>query len=879
MAVLQRVSSTLRALFGRERFERAMADELRFHKDAYVDDLLRRGVARHEAERRAAIEFAGAESLKEDLRAARGLRLIDELMQDLRYSLRQLRRGRGFAVVVVLALGLGANLAVFSVVYAALIRPLPHPHPERLVSISSRDLTRNRDHLTSPLDFFDVERRTSSFERVGAYYPPGFTLTGNGPVERVPGARASSGVFDVFGVRPVLGRGFRPEEDKPGAPPVAVISHGLWTRRYQQSTSIVGQTILLSGNPYTVVGVLPEGFHSPAMWPRMPEVWVPIGLDANVGRRDTRMLRILGRLHPEVTLETARADLDVVSKALAAEHVQTNATTGTSIVSLSDQLTREVRPSLLILAAAVGALLLVACGNAAGLLIGRTLERRHEFATRLALGAGRFRLVRQILAENLVIGLLAALGGFGLASLVSGVLVATAEAAGVPRASEITIDGRLLVAGVVLSLACTTLCALVAAFETTRPRSNAQGAFAARTVTPGRHRSRALLIPAEVAFSFALLTGAALLGRSFYALQSTDPGFDVNDVLTTRLSPPAARYPAGPVLAGFYDRVIERVRAVPGVQTVSVVDWAPLSGFGASIGFTTPERAVQAVTARDLAELRVVDRDYFTTLGIRLMAGRGFGTSDRDGAPMVVVVNESLARAQFGGSAVGRQLVLDRDGSITVEIVGVVGDVREFSLRVAPGPTIYAPKTQSPWLAHETRDIVIRASSDSRALAPVIGATLRELESDLPVGPVQAMDDVVAASLVRPQFYALAVMLFAVTAVLLGSFGIYGVVTSAVIQQTRELGVRLALGAPRIDILVRAASVGVMPTLVGLVVGVPLAFGAGQIVKQQLFAVDATDTLTLAAVVVAMAGVALLAAILPAVRATRVDPISVLRCQ
>ncbi len=879
MAVLQRVLSTLRAIFGRARFESAMADELRFHKDAYIDDLVRGGMPRHAAARRAAIEFAGAEALKEELRAARGLRLIDELFQDCQYSLRQLRRGRGFAVVVVLALGVGANLAVFSVVYAALLRPLPHLHPERLVSISSRDLTRGSDHLTSPLDFFDLERRTSSFERVAAYYPPGFTLTGNGPVERVSGARASSGIFEVFGVRPALGRGFRSDEDKPGAPGVAVISNGLWTRRYQQSASIIGQTILLSGNPYTVVGVLPEDFHSPVMWPRMPEVWVPIGLDPNVGRRDARMLRVLGRLRPDASIETARADLDVLSKALAAEHVETNATTGTSIALMSDQLTRDVRPSLLILTTAVVALLLVACGNAAGLLIGRTLERRHEFATRRALGAGRFRLVRQILAENLVIGLLAALSGFGLAFLMSGVLVATAEAAGVPRAGEITIDGLSLVAGVILSVTCTSACALVAAFGTTRASGNVRDAFTTRTATPGRHRSRALLIAAEVAFSFALLTGAALLGRSVYALQSTDPGFDVNNVLMTRLSPPAARYPAGPVLAGFYDRALERVRTVPGVQTASVVDWAALSGFGASIGFRIPERADQTLTARSLAELRVVDRDYFTTMGVRLIAGRGFESADQDGARKVVVINESFARPQFDGSAVGRQLVLDRAGSVTVEIVGIVADVRELSLRIAPGPTIYAPKTQSPWLTHETRDMVIRASSDPHALAPMIGAVLRELEPDLPVGPVQPMDEIVAASLVRPQFYALAVTLFAMTAVLLGGFGIYGIVASAVIQRTRELGVRLALGATRADILARCARVGVMPALAGLVAGVPLAVGAGQVVKQQLFAVDAVDSLTLAAVVIAMAGVAFVAAILPSTRATRVDPIAVLRCQ
>ena len=880
MSLLPRLRSVLRAVWTRDRFESGMTDELRFHRDAYIEDLIRGGMARREAERRAAIDCGGTAALKEDLRAARGLRFIDELQQDVRYSLRQLRRGRGVAVMLVLALGVGANLAVFSVVYTALIRPLPHPNPDRLVSISSRDLTNGRDHLTSPLDFFDFERRSTSFERLGAYYPPGFTLTGNGPAERVPGARASSGIFDTFGVRPVLGRAFRPEEDRPGTPPVAVISHQLWTRRYGQATSLVGQTIVLSGNPYTVVGVLPEGFHSPAMWPRMPDVWVPIGLDANVGRRDARMLRILGRLRSDVTVAGARAEFDVISQTLAAEFTETNATTGTTIVPLLEQLTREVRPSLLILAAAVGGLLLVACGNAAGLLIGRTLERRHEFATRLALGAGRLRLARQMLAENLVIGLLSAVGGFWLASLASSVLVAAAAAAGVPRASEISVDTTTLLAGLVLSLGCTTFCALAAALELTRVRFDAPDTLTARTVTPRRHRSRAFLIATEVALSLALLTAAALLGRSFYALQSTNPGFEAQNVVTTRLSPPAARYPAGPVLAGFYDRVLDRVRAQPGVEGASVVDWLPLSGFAASIGFSVPERGDTAQSVHNLAELRVIDRDYFTTLRIPLVAGRGFEIRDRDGAPRVVLVNESFARAQFGGaSAVGRRLLLDRDGWLAVEVIGVVGDTRELSLRVAPGAGIFAPKTQSPWMAYETRDLIVRASSDPHRLEPAIAAIVRELEPDLPVGPVQPMVEVIATSLVRPRFYAWAVALFAMTAILLGGFGIYGVVTSAVIQRTRELGVRLAFGATHADILARAARFGLIPALSGLLAGLPLAFGAGRVVRHQLFGVEATDTVTLLAVVASMTAVALVAALLPAIRATKVDPVSALRSQ
>ena len=341
---------------------------------------------------------------------------------------------------------------------------------------------------------------------------------------------------------------------------------------------------MLSGRTYTLVGVLPEGFHSPAMWPRMPEVWVPLGLDPNVGRRDARMLRVIGRLRPDASIDQAGAELTMLAAGLAAEHPDTNTGTGASVSGLLEQMTREVRPSLYALGAAVIALLLVACGNAAGLLIGGALARQHEFATRLALGASRARIIRQVVAENLVVGLLAAAAGFALAWWARDLLVGAATAAGVPRASEIGIGPRTFAAGVMLSLVCTTACALVTAFDATRG-GDLRVVRGAGASTPRRGRGRAALIGLEAALSMALLVGAALLIRSFHALQLTDPGFDPARVVTTRLSPPSARYPAGPVLAGFYDRVVERVKALPGVELASVVDWLPVSGFGASIPF------------------------------------------------------------------------------------------------------------------------------------------------------------------------------------------------------------------------------------------------------------------------------------------------------
>ena len=672
MGLLRSLRSALAIAVRRQRFEEGVSEELRFHIDAYAEDLVRSGLSPAEAQRRARLELGSTEALKEELRAARGQRLLDELFQDLRYAMRRLHRGRVPAVAAVLALGVGVNLAVFSVIQAALLRPLPHPEPDRLVSISSRNIESGREHLTAPLDFFDFEQRTSTLARIAAYYPPGFTLTGGDQAERVSGARASSGIFEVFGVQPALGRGFLPSEDRAGAMPVAVISHALWMRRYHGDPAVIGQPIVLSGRPYTLVGVLPEGFHSPAMWPRTPEVWVPIGLDPNVGRRDARMLRIIGRLRPDVTTSQARAELSALATALAGEHPDTNTGTGAVVSDLHEQLTRDVRPSLYALTAAVLALLLVACGNAAGLLIGGALERQHEFATRLALGASRSRIIRQVVAENLIVGLIAAAAGFALASWAGDFLVGAATAAAVPRASEIRIGGMTFGLGAIISLTCTAACALVAAFEATRPGALSV-VHAVRGSTPRRARARAILIGVEAALSVALLAGAALLGRSFYALQFTDPGFDPSHVLTTRISVPQTRYPAGPVLAGFYDLAIERVKALPGVEDASVVDWLPASGFGASIPFRRTDGA--GSRSQDaLAELRVVGLDYFRTVGIRLIAGRSFDRRDTEAAPPVIVINESLARAYFGSETpIGRRLTLERGSPLNAEVIGVVG--------------------------------------------------------------------------------------------------------------------------------------------------------------------------------------------------------------
>ena len=727
MGLLHSLQSALGVVLRRQRFEDGLSDELRFHIDAYAEDLVRSGVSPEDAQRRARLEFGSTESLKEELRAARGQRLFDELWQDIRYAGRRLRRARVPAVVAVLALGVGVNLAVFSVIHASIVRPLPHPEPDRLVSISSRNIESGREHLMAPLDFFDIESRAASFARIAAYYPPGFTLTGGEQAERVSGARASSGIFEVFGVQPALGRGFLPAEDRAGAPPVAVISHALWMRRYQGDPGVLGQPIVLSGRPYTLVGVLPEGFHSPAMWPRMPEVWVPLGLDPNVGRRDARMLRVLGRLRPgRHGRPGARRARRAIASALATEHPDTNTGTGAAVAGLLEQLTRDVRPSLYALAAAVAraaARRLRQRGGAARRRSARAAARvRHAARARRQPRADR----PQIVAENLVRRVcIAAVAGFALALWTSDFLVGAADRGrraagrGDPRRfPDVRVRRRS-------SRSPARRCARWSAgVEATRARD--------LRVVPRRPQLDAAPQPGPSRRSSAsrprsrwpCSSALALLIRSFYALQLTNPGFE-----SAQHPDDAALGASGPISCGTQvwpastTASLERVKALPGVEAASVVDWLPASGFGASVWRSAaPGAAPQSQAA--LAELRVIGLDYFRTLGIPLVAGRSFDRRDVERRPARSSPSiDSLARAYFGSEdPIGKRLTLDRGRPLEVEIVGVVGDVRELALRLPPGPGIYAPNTQQPWIRHETRDLVIRTAADTAALAPAIYA-------------------------------------------------------------------------------------------------------------------------------------------------------------
>jgi putative ABC transport system permease protein len=778
--------------------------------------------------------------------------------------MRTLASARGAVITVILSLGIALAVAVFAVVDNVLLRPLPHPHADRLVAIWSWNVPLGREHQVAPLDFFDFARQSTSFAHMAAYYPPGFTLTGDGNAERVPGARVSSGIFDVFGVRPMLGRGFAPAEDRRGAARVAVISHRLWARRFQSDRAIIGRSITLSGNAFTVIGVLPAGFDTPAMWPRMPDVWVPIGLDPNVDARDARMLRVLGRLRDGVTAVQADTDLRTVAARLASRYPETNRDTGVVVTPLQAQLTRDAQPSLVMLAVGVAALLLVAIGNAAGLILSGTLRRRRELWTRLALGASRRAVIVQVVRDHVGIALVSGVAAFALAYLTSGLLVDVATAAALPRAAEIVIDRTSLLIALALSLAGTLLSAAIAALAVTRRASEAGLIRDAGTTSRRHRRMQSAMLVVQTACSLALLAGAALLVRSFYELRGVDLGFDAAHAFTLRVSPPAARYPAGPVLAGFYDQVIDRVRAVPGVEHAAVVDWLPASGAGSSVGFRT-----EASDVRRLAEFRVVSDDYFHALDIPLLAGRGFDARDDETAPGVAIVNERFARAVFGtANVIGRHVTLDKGGTTDVQIVGVTRDVREISRRVAAEPGLYVSKRQRPWLATETRELIVGARNGLAAAADIQRA-VRELEPDVPLGPVTSLAEATGQPTVRARMYASAIAIFAAIALLLAMSGIYGAVSLAVAERTRDLGIRVALGASPRDVTITAARHGLLPSLGGVLAGMPMALGAGQLVRQQLFDVQPADPITLVTVATGMLVLAALGSMAPTLRVAR----------
>jgi predicted permease len=804
---------------------------------------------------------------------------MDTLLHDLRFALRALRRSPGFTAVAVLtlALGIGANTAIFSVVDAVLLRPLPFAESDRLVRLFT--VSRLSDHdVYSPANFRDARTLNHTLAEVSFFDGGSFTLTGRGEPTQLQGVRVGQNFFQVLRARPALGRVFRAEENQPGQNRVVVLSHSLWQQRFGGDPAIVGRTISLNRLPYEVVGVMPAGFS----YPEGQEAWVPEEYDGRFMSEDSRggyYMDVFGRLKPGVTVEQAARDVHAIGERLKVEHPETNAGFGMTVTSMREATVGDVRGALLILLGAVGLVLLIACANVANLMLARATARDTEMAVRAALGANRHRLVRQLLTESV---LLAALGGAaGLLLAVWGTrLLVSFHPEGVPRLMEVRVDGVVMVFTAGVAVLTGLLFGLLPATQMTRTplASTLREGGRSGLGTRGSARARSILVVAEIALAVMLLTGAGLLIRSFVGLQSVDPGFRPEQVLTWRLNLPQVSYESDASRLAFYDRLLDRLRGQPGVESAAAVTSTPMSGATMVLGVVVEGQPPAEPGEMPTADVLVATPEYLSTMGIPVVRGRAFTAADRAGAPPVVMLNEAAARRLFPGEdPIGRRLSLTwtRDSvDVGGEVVGITPDVRQHSLDGEARPTIYVSYAQAPM---SRMDMVVRSRLPLGSLTAGIKREVRALDANLPIDELQPLEQVVEQSISQPRFYMTLLSIFAAVALALAAIGIFGVVSYTVRQRRREIGIRMALGAEpaRVLRMVIGGAVGLAAVGVGL--GVAGALAGTRLMAGLLFGVGATDPTTFIGVSALLLGIAALSSYLPARSAVRVDPNVALR--
>src|SRR5215204_2074834 len=804
---------------------------------------------------------------------------MDIILRDLRYAIRALLRQPGFtaAVVLTLALGIGANTAIFSVVNGVLLRPLPYPNDAQLMMLRTRFASGQTETASLP-DYTDWKAQSSSFSRVSAYASSNDNLAAvGGEPERVPSARVLPDFFATLGVSPSAGRWFLPEEFVFGAHRVVVLSHGLWQRRFGANRSIIGQTITLNARPYTVVGVAPESMRLPAR----AQLWSPYTYDP-AGRppgRRSDFLAVVARLKPGVTEARARADMNAVGRRLAETYPRTNEGVGVEVQSLHDRLVGSIRPALLVFTAAVALVLLIACANVANLLLARATAREREMAVRAALGAGRNRLVRQMLTESLVLS--AAGGALGLTLAWWGVQALKAAAPPtLPRLNEIGLDpvalGFTAMAVVVTGL----LFGLAPAMRGSAFALHATLSAGGRAgIGGGRgERLRGILVVAQVALALVLLVGSGLLVRTFSRLQEVDLGFDSGHVLTAQIVLPAAKYPGAEQQLTFFNALRERLAATPGVQVVGLTTDVPLGGGYNYLTFNVIGRAAAGPGESSPDAIpTTASPEYFSAMKIPLQAGRLFDVTDVPNGPQVAIVNRELVQKHFAGqNPIGERITFGNptDSTGWMTIVGVVGSTRLEGVGLETYPQVFIPLTQAPV---PFLYVVARTTGDPLALAPVLRRELTTLDPAQPISDVASMDERAASSVAQFKLNSVIVTLFATVALVLASVGIFAVISYAVAQRTREIGIRMALGAARTDVLRLIVRDGMSPAVIGVVIGTAGAFGVTRLMRSLLFGVSATDPMVFGAVATMLVMVAIGACYLPARRASRVDPNVALR--
>ena len=811
------------------------------------------------------------------------------LLQDFRYSARTLlkRPGLVITITIILALGIGANSTIFSVVNAVLMRPLPYEASDRIVIIWETNQTKGVPRsIVSPANFVDWKAQTNVFDHLAALRFWYYTVTGLGDPERYEGARVSADFFPLLNVKPELGRNFGPEEEQVGRDHVVILTHAFWQRHFGGDRNIVGRFLTIDGEPFTIIGILPASFRFSRVLNAELEFWMPISFTPQQLSREDRSIIVYGRLKQGVSLVQAQAEMDGITRRLEQQYPNTNRGWTAQVNNLQEQSTRPFRPTLVILMAVVVFVLLIACANVVNLVLTSASTRQKEFAVRLALGSGEARLIRQLLIENLLLALLGGAAGLLLAYWTMNFVNAIVRDR-VPYLEKVSIDGRVLGFTLVISLLLGVVVGLVPGLRASRVnlRDALQESGRASSEAPSRHRFRNLFVVLEVALAVPLLIGAGLMLRSSLLLQNIDRGIDLRNVLTAQISLPKAKYFTARQTAAFYHQTLQRIQSEPEVQSVSAVNFLPLTNFGDATSFTIEGQTSSAPGQETTASYRVIDPNYFRTLSIPLLRGRYFTDQDDDESRGVVMINQTMARRYWPNTdPIGKRIqshfptanVPWRPATTNtwLTIIGVVGDVKEIGVNEEQPAEIYLPYLQNP---SSLMNVLVRSTSDPLRLVPAVRSQVLAVDGNQPIYNIQTMESVFSHSIAAPYVITSLLTIFAALALLLAAIGVYSVMSYSVAQRTYEVGLRMALGAQQQHVLRMILGHGFRLVLVGVGLGVMMAFGATRVISHLLFGVSATDPKVFLSVPLLLIAVATLAIYVPARRALKVDPIDALR--